>query len=378
IKVSHLALSIPHSSFSPPHSPLLYTRLHLHSFLPTLLHTGIPAMPSTIHSGRATPGSSAVESQKLLVFLGAVFAFILTFFGLAKLVPLLRTWIRLGIPQSAASKGLPASTTPPPLYTFRTTGRGFPSPAALAAAGLAHMAFPKSRPQNVRTGVIQYIKAAPSLQHMTAPRVYALLHRRRLQRFVRPGPTPLRRVLTATHTARGTVVKSSVTLPVPMRAVRSQKPAPAAVISVRTFDHDRRHRTTEPLQAPHRPYLRQEEDKLESRSVEIPCLDGPDAEQLYRAAEGIVGAHPAALTLLERAAPVHRQRSFPWVDTTLEFGLVHAPFAQRSAPVHATAARPLSVNGGNGNAIIKKMLKSAARRSRNVGRMQDSGKENVA
>ncbi|KAJ6462665.1 hypothetical protein C8R47DRAFT_1202172 [Mycena vitilis] len=337
-------------------------------------------MPSTIHSGRGTPGSSAVESQKLLVFLGAVFAFILMFFGLAKLFPLLRTWIRIGSTQSAASKGLLSSTTPPPLYTFRTMGRGFPSPAALAAAGLAHMVFPrKPRPQNVRTGVIQYIKAAPSLQHMTAPRVYALLHRRRLQRFVRPGPTPLRCVLTATHTAHGTVLKSSVTLPVPMRTVQFQKPAPAAVIFVRTFDHDRRHRTIEPLHAPHRPYPRQEEEESEPRRVEIPCLDSPDAEQLYHAAERIVGAHPAALPLPERAAPVHPQRTFPWVDTTLEFGLVHAPFAQRSAPkVHPTTTRPLSVNGGNGNAIIKKMLKSAARRSKTAGRMQESGKENVA
>ncbi|KAJ7635571.1 hypothetical protein DFH06DRAFT_676433 [Mycena polygramma] len=241
------------------------------------------------------------------------------------------------------------------------------------------MVFPrKPRPQNVRTGVIQYIKAAPSLQHMTAPRVDALLHCHRLQRFVRPGPTPLRCVLTATPTAHGTVVQFSGTLPIPMRALQFQKPAPAAVVFVRTFDHDRMHRTTEPLHAPHRPYLRLEEDDLEPPRVEIPCLDGLDAEQLYRAAERIVGTHPAALPLPERAAPAHSQHSFPWVDTTLRFGLVHAPFAQRSAPkTHATATRPLSANGGNGNAIIKKMLKSAARRSKTAGRMQESGKENV-
>lgn len=191
----------------------------------------------------------------------------------------------------------------------------------------------KPRPfptQDPRTGMFQYIKASPYLHHISAPRLYALRHKRRLY-FSRPGPSLLRNVVTAS--LDGKLFWSTV----PVCVNPNLPTLPLGALELKTHQ-----RTVDPFERPltttasaPRPHTRQEQ------RIEIPAcldcdLDGPNrniwstsvsGEQLYHTAETIVGAHPDSLPVPKRTiptTPVHV--SFPWASSAgnFKFGLVQA------------------------------------------------------
>jgi hypothetical protein len=253
----------------------------------------------------------------------------------------------------------------------------------------------KLRPQELRNGAIQYAKSSPYLLHISSPRSYALRHRRR-NCFYRPGPSPLRSVITATPQGK----LSWSTAPY----MQIQSPA------VRVLDKTPTHRSHDPLE---RPAFAPPPQQDSTVHIEIPaCVDSPDAwssiEQLYRTADAVVGAHPDAVPLSDRERAnisVHPQPSYSWVGANVKFGLVHGnnaafgarrsesmvePFV-RSARVVVTARkappkfpRPFnhSRNGANADGTVKKGLarsfKANANTAPTTARILDAGKENVA
>jgi hypothetical protein len=209
----------------------------------------------------------------------------------------------------------------------------------LSSAGL--ILFPrKARPQDSRTGKIQYIKASPHLQHISAPRSYAFRHRRRLC-FNRPGPTLLRNVITATP--HGKLASSSVGV--------VQRSA-ARVVQIQKTHH-----THSPLERPAAtPTPGPAQATPAVSHIEIPpvCL-GPDSphawpavETLHGTADSVVGAHPSALPLRERptqAAPQTALWTAPsgvGANANFKFGLVRgvsAALGARPSPAHASIHR---------------------------------------
>ncbi|KAJ6571283.1 hypothetical protein B0H19DRAFT_1064398 [Mycena capillaripes] len=324
-------------------------------------------MPSMIQSA----GPSSVELQKLLLCLGVVFAFILTAFGLSKLTELLRTRRRAGSTRSAAAKGLLAER-PPFLYTLPATGYLAPVVTLTSGTAPGRVLFPKNlkpRPtQDPRNGVIQYIKASPYLQHISAPRLYALRHQRRLC-FNRPDPSPLRNVITANP--QGKLSSSTV----PLRVIQIQKPALRALEKThqRTIDPFERPMTTSS------PHPRQDNDFGAAQHIEIPaCLDSesrPDPhpwsaisiEQLYRTADAVVGVHPDSVPLSERAlaATAQTSGSFPWVASSgvganFKFGLVQARGSNAGLGVRQPLVKPF-VHVQCGTATILQALRKTPR-----------------
>ncbi|KAJ7890155.1 hypothetical protein B0H14DRAFT_3429213 [Mycena olivaceomarginata] len=356
-------------------------------------------MPITIHSTarRVKRDSPSVELQDLLVCLGLVFAFTLTAFGIAKLTEVLRTRTpaenaETETSQESLLKITPRSSPPP--------AAGYLAHAVLTLSSAGLVLFPrKARPQDSRTGKIQYIKASPHLQHISAPRSYAFRHRRRLC-FNRPGPTLLRNVITATP--HGKLASSTVGV--------VQRSA-ARVVQIQKTHH-----THSPLERPAaNPTPGPAQATPAVSHIEIPpvCL-GPDSphawpavETLHGTADSVVGAHPSALPLRERPAQAAPQTvlwtapSGVGANANFKFGLVRgvsAALGARPSPAHASIHRaktmsiphpaspePASTRRlcalGNANVkttSIKEASKAKTTAGYTAGMKTDRRKENVA
>ncbi|KAF7350082.1 hypothetical protein MVEN_01310100 [Mycena venus] len=353
-------------------------------------------MPTTIHStGHVKRGSSSdAELQNLLVCLGLVCAVILTSFGLSKLVGLLHIRRRAGSTKhSLRPPKIRCLNGPPSLYTLPATPHPAPSIFDSSTSTTLVALFPwkaAARPQDPRAGVIDYIKASPYLQHISAPRSYALRHRRRLC-FTHPGPTPLRNVISATP--HGKRFSSMATV-----GIVTQKSPTTRVLQQNIQTH---FRTNDPLERPAQVVFAPHPHSLHATAatiaIEIPvCLAVDSAgdvwssvERLHATADSVVGAYPGAFPLRERTVPATLQTSFLWAagEANFIFGLVrsnNAAFGVRS-PVkpfaHCLVHRSPLSDSGNANANVKNILSVSANDYKaNVARKMDSGKrekENV-
>ncbi|KAJ7488402.1 hypothetical protein FB451DRAFT_1362815 [Mycena latifolia] len=297
MNVSHLRIT----------ATLSFTKSH-HQAYPLHRTTGFPprsfarrslprAMPTVLHSAvRPDRGSSSIELQKLLLCLGAVLAFVVTSFGLVKLVGLLPAWRRAESSEVAA-----AAKTPSQAYRL-----AHPHPHLAALDDDNHplsardFRLLKARPRDARTGAIRYTKTAPHLHHINAPRAYALRHQHRP--FGAPlGPSPLRNVVfaAATHSPQKPRVRR------PIQRFR-------AICALSALPQDT-----------------------------IPPADEADplwraADHLHRTADAVVGAHPATRPLHDRVASPLLPASSPW------FALSSVAFSTnlKSGPVRGTDIPP--------------------------------------
>ncbi|KAJ7152139.1 hypothetical protein C8R46DRAFT_485190, partial [Mycena filopes] len=370
----------PHIVFSPTAAPLHHARLQ---------HAGIPAMPTSFASaGRAV-------SDKVLFCLGLVVAFVFTAFGLAKLVELLRTRRRTeakGLLGEAPPGRYLLSYTPngTPLLLNTAHASGFLAPSFLnptTATPSFTISFPtaKPRPQNPLTGVIQYTKAAPSLYHITSPRVYAVRHRRR-PHFMRPGPSLLRHVITIT--AQGRRLQSTV------RGVQASTARALAVSFIRFPHGPPGVHTSTALLAGVPPVSSLSQTLPVSTSTptvpQIP-LYPLDVQHVHQTADALVGAHPDALPLASRV-PTQAQRAqdyFSWVAFSgvgagFRFGLVRGSNSGAIRPQVAAigvlkttgvAPRPLILGSKNGKTKLRPLILASKNANANVDANGDaSGK----
>ncbi|KAJ7108001.1 hypothetical protein C8R43DRAFT_1243611 [Mycena crocata] len=284
-------------------------------------------MPTVIHAAaHAHPNSSSAELQKVLLCLGIVATLVFTSFGLAKLGELLRTRTRTS--NSSEQPDTPRTIQVgmmatrynllyPDLYLQRSV---FNVREVSTPPGLFRL---KAPPPESTTGAVLYTRVASGLQHINAPRTYAMRHRRRLYRG-HPGPSPLRNVINATGK--------------PRRASLGKKSHPVG----RIFQRIRSTST------PSTPLLRPANSATATpgcATVEYHCIKSPiTARDLLRLADSIVGAHPDAIPVLDRVAS--SQTSFPWVSssgvgTNFKFGLVRGNSAA-SSPLVPVALKPTS------------------------------------
>ncbi|KAK7046363.1 hypothetical protein R3P38DRAFT_2765197 [Favolaschia claudopus] len=210
------------------------------------------------------------STRATLVCLCIVFGCLITLAGLAKILEMLRA--RRGVEcaeESATPKDSLLYHPPSSLYTLPNAR--LPAPSLLSAhygtvtAFFAHAPFAfaspgKYRPLYPGTTVIQYIKSAPHLQHINAPRLYANRHKRRMCARIL-GPTPLRFCVSVSFCGEIVEAKASVKrLPKIMQHQQRQKT----------------HRTHTPLERPasfppaSSPYLNTRSD--------IPVIHIPDLE----------------------------------------------------------------------------------------------------
>ncbi|KAJ7121666.1 hypothetical protein C8R44DRAFT_853186 [Mycena epipterygia] len=256
-------------------------------------------MPTIIQS--AEHGSSA-ELQKLVLCLGVVLAFVLTSFGIGKLIELHTRTSGVSTAKKIPAGGALVISS----RSYSSIGiRGFGLTAGVGAS-LPVVFRPKPRPRDLSTGAIRYTKTSPHLQHISAPRTYAMHHRRRL--YSRPGPSPLRIVTNAS--------KSHAKLSNKLR--RHHKSTPSK---------DKYQRTNFIPPFPLR-YVRQDTPVVVT--IAPPCATPEEwlaVENLHRTADSVVSAHPDALPLHHRRELARQQRSFPWVSSSVvnvnfKFGLV--------------------------------------------------------
>ncbi|KAF8189546.1 hypothetical protein K438DRAFT_2019008 [Mycena galopus ATCC 62051] len=264
-------------------------------------------MPTAIHSKRDS-SSSAVDLQGVLVCLGLVFAFILTSFGLAKLIEAIRTRMKImdtearSITEQSSSLEIPVNLPVTPNAVDLLIH-------AVRSSRLSALRR-KPRPLDLRTGAIKFCSAAPCLQHISSPRSYALRHPRR-PCFTRPGPTPLRTVLTAT---KGKLASSNVAVAVQHRLIISEAEAAAACLSLQ-----RTHRTHSPLEHPAPIPNPSHNSNSAYTPIQIPVSLAPARDRtscsplslelanmcsMHSTANAVVGAHPDALPLHHRALPL--------------------------------------------------------------------------
>ncbi|KAJ7196282.1 hypothetical protein GGX14DRAFT_673546 [Mycena pura] len=161
-------------------------------------------MPAVLQSMPSGHASTSVELQKLLLCLAIVLACVLTSFGAAKLLELVRHGRARELePEVLASKATPIDD--PRLSNPRSNSIcPAPSPNSANAwpwnPSWLYVIAPRPQLQGAGAAAvpparaIQYTRASPHLQHITAPRVYAIRRRRRLDRRA-PGPSPLRNVV---------------------------------------------------------------------------------------------------------------------------------------------------------------------------------------
>ncbi|KAJ6503771.1 hypothetical protein C8R45DRAFT_1185704 [Mycena sanguinolenta] len=258
-------------------------------------------MPTTIHSTQRAlkRDSSSIDLHYLLVCLCVVFAFLGSAFGLAKLIEGLRIQARTKRTNPAEVKASQLETqleAPASLSTL-------PDVRQVATTILnSRIRFRrKPRPLDFRTGAIQYLKASPYLQYISAPRLYALRHPRRLC-LNSPRPTPLRTVITATES--GKLTWSTVAPQKPRIHMPLEHPAPLL----------------------HPSFSQNEVHLTDMSNFQIPLRGDvwSSLENMHGTANAVVGSHPAPIPLRERPVPAAPQISFPWVASgaNFRFGLV--------------------------------------------------------
>ncbi|KAJ7484852.1 hypothetical protein B0H11DRAFT_2279542 [Mycena galericulata] len=345
-------------------------------------------MPTVIHSASAgrphRTGGTPPELQKLILCLGVVAAFVFASFGIAKLM-------ELRLPsRRRAEIAEPSSTDTPATHTISTPWK------------LHDAASRKPGPYyDLRTSpgaaiAVLYTKTAPCLRHISAPRAYALRHRRRAFR-THPGPSPLRNAIdlnsktragaphagarhlksrppvdlnsnsarSATRRAALAAAARAVSSPGPGRPSPSSAPTPSRVPHSTCADDDSDD-DDQPLgtllaialaqiaiAAPPSP-------SPASASASASCVR--DSESLQRAAAAVVGAYPSPppSPALDRLAPIPIQQQplqppFPWVSSSgvggggvgkvdFKFGLVCAAAVRVPAqPPSVVQAPPRAV-----------------------------------
>ncbi|KAJ7760817.1 hypothetical protein DFH07DRAFT_939819 [Mycena maculata] len=338
-------------------------------------------MPTVIHSAvRPGRSGSSPELQKLVLCLGVVAAFIFTSFGIAKLLELVPNRRQSGrgelIPAPTATRRRILTDVPPGI----SAPQAVLNPISLfPSTAVARKGFP----QDFHTGAIRYTKTSPYLQHISAPHSYAMRHRRRVFRG-RPGPSPLRNVINPPVHARPPI-QDPPTLLVSANRSHSTDPAPV-------------------LKSMPAPKSTGEEFPARTRSTEISpacALSWSSIELLHRTSNAVVGAHPDAIPLIDRASPAVQQTSFPWVPfngvgANFKFGLVRGnnaafahgppvrvkhtlPFGRRGAMAPPSPPKPsralLKSRGVN---VVKSdfVMKDSAVRPRTF--VRGNGKENAA
>ncbi|KAJ7463837.1 hypothetical protein B0H11DRAFT_81563 [Mycena galericulata] len=311
--------------------------------MPTVIHTVSAGRP---HRTSGTPP----ELQKLILCLGVVAAFVFASFGIAKLM-------ELRLPsRRRAEIAAPSSTDTLATHTISSPWK------------LHHdAAFRKAGPYyDLRTSpgaaiAILYTKTAPCLQHISAPRAYALRHRRRAFR-THPGPSPLRNVIDLdSNSARSATTKRALALRT-LAANAVSSPGPGRPSPSNAHAH-----APTPSRVPHSsPRLPCADDDDDSddddddqplgtllaialAQIAAPpspsCASAPapasawcvrDPESLQRAAAAVVGAYPSS-SPPPAPMPIQQQPlqpPFPWVSSSgvgvgggkvdFRFGLVHA------------------------------------------------------
>ncbi|KAJ6620237.1 hypothetical protein B0H10DRAFT_1946287 [Mycena sp. CBHHK59/15] len=254
-------------------------------------------MPGILQSAGVPANRVLALSERHTLFLGVgiVSAFIFASYGTMKILERIQVWNT-----SSTNIGMYLELrTPMSEFVLRPVNN---RPLIISSRKVFH--------GGPYTGVITYTRTSPHLQHINAPRSYAIQHRRKIYRR-RLGPSPLRSV-----TSISLQSELAVSHPAIEDAARSASNSDtrSSDIGYRSTEYMSK-KVADPLVALKQIKPDFTKDTPSNVSMEIAPLY-PSVEELHSIAEDIVGAHSDVLPLLNRVSPLGQRTFFPWVTSS--------------------------------------------------------------